>query len=343
MDAEQVERLKAEYPVHFDPGLWEKRAELEALAAGALGLIDDAAVVGVPLGHDLVVKADAIIGGVHFFADDLPDAVAKKALRVNLSDLAAKGAKPIGYLMALALPAAPARTWLRRFASGLDEAQRAFGCHLMGGDTDCRPGPLSLSITVFGSVPSGRMVRRGSARVGDQLFVTGTLGDAALGLALLKEPALAQRFDLDASQVALMTARFLRPQPRLGLRQLLLAHASAAMDLSDGLMKDCGRMCAASGVAASLEAAALPLNDALRKAVAEDAGWLKTAASAGDDYEILAAIPTAGVADFTAKAAVLDFPVARIGQIREGAGVRMQQPDGADMTFDRTGWDHFLE
>lgn len=326
-----------------DSIIQEFLAPLASGYPGAFGLRDDCATIAPPPGCELVVKTDPVVEGVHFLPGTAPEDIGWRALAVNISDLAAKGAKPIGYLMALALPAAPARTWLRRFASGLDEAQRAFGCHLMGGDTDCRPGPLSLSITVFGSVPSGRMVRRGSARVGDQLFVTGTLGDAALGLALLKEPALAQRFDLDASQVALMTARFLRPQPRLGLRQLLLAHASAAMDLSDGLMKDCGRMCAASGVAASLEAAALPLNDALRKAVAEDAGWLKTAASAGDDYEILAAIPTAGVADFTAKAAVLDFPVARIGQIREGAGVRMQQPDGADMTFDRTGWDHFLE
>jgi thiamine-monophosphate kinase len=326
-----------------DSIIQEFLAPLASGYPGAFGLRDDCATIAPPPGCELVVKTDPVVEGVHFLPGTAPEDIGWRALAVNISDLAAKGAKPIGYLMALALPAAPARAWMKRFASGLEEAQRAFGCHLMGGDTDCRPGPLSLSITAFGSVPSGRMVRRGSARVGDQLFVTGTLGDAALGLALLKEPALAQRLGLDARQTALMTARFLRPQPRLGLRPLLLAHASAAMDLSDGLMKDCGRMCATSGVAAGLEAAALPLSDPLRKVVAADAGWLKTAATAGDDYEILAAIPAASVADFMAKAAVLDFPLARIGQIREGAGVRMQKPDGTDMMFERTGWDHFLE
>ncbi len=326
-----------------DSIIQEFLAPLASGYPGAFGLRDDCATIVSPPGCELVVKTDPIVEGVHFLPGTAPEDIGWRALAVNVSDLAAKGANPVGYLMAMALPAAPARAWLKRFASGLQEAQLAFGCHLMGGDTDCRPGPLSLCITAFGSVPSGRMVRRGSARVGDQLFVTGTLGDAALGLALLKEPALAQWLGLGASQVASMTARFLRPQPRLGLRPLLLAHASAAMDLSDGLMKDCGRMCAASDVAAGLEAAALPLSDAVRKAVAADAGWLKTAASAGDDYEILAAVPAAGVADFTAKAAILDFPVARIGQIRQGAGVRMHQPDGADMTFERTGWDHFLD
>jgi thiamine-monophosphate kinase len=326
-----------------DSIIQEFLAPLAAGYPGAFGLMDDCAVIAPPAGCELVVKTDPVVEGVHFLPGTAPEDIAWRALAVNVSDLAGKGAIPIGYLMALALPEAPKRAWFERFTSGLGEAQRAFGCHLIGGDTDCRPGPLTVAITVFGSVPVGRMVRRGAARVGDHLFVTGTLGDAALGLALLKDAALTQRLGLETSETAGVVSRFLRPQPRLALRPLLLAHASAAMDLSDGLMKDCGRMCAASGAHARIEAAALPLSDPVRKAVATDTAWFKAAAAAGDDYEILAAIPGTKVGDFKKDAAALDFPVTRIGEIRAGSGVRMQQADGSDVIFKRTGWDHFLE
>lgn len=317
-------------------------APLAAGYPGAFGLKDDCAVIAPPPGCELVVKTDPVVEGVHFLPGAAPEDIAWRALAVNISDLAGKGAVPIGYLMALALPEAPRQAWVERFASGLGEAQRAFACHLMGGDTDCRPGPLSVSITVFGAVPVGEMVQRGTARAGDHLFVTGTLGDAALGLALLKDVGLAQRLELDSSETADAIQRFLRPQPRLALRPAL-KHASAAMDLSDGLMKDCGRMCAASSVAARIEAAALPLSDPVHKAAATDTAWFKAAAAAGDDYEILAAIPDDSVADFVRDAAALEFPVTRIGEIRTGSGVRMEQPDGTDVRFERTGWDHFLD
>lgn len=326
-----------------DSIIQEFLAPLAAGYPGAFGLKDDCAVIAPPGGCELVVKTDPIVEGVHFLPGTAPEDIAWRALAVNVSDLAGKGAIPIGYLMALALPEAPKRIWLERFTSGLGEAQRALGCHLIGGDTDCRPGPLTVAITVFGSVPVGQIVRRGTARVGDHLFVTGTLGDAALGLALLKDAALAQRLGLETSETADVVNRFLRPQPRLALRPLLLAHASAAMDLSDGLMKDSGRMCASSGVAACLGAAVLPLSAPMRKAVATDTEWFKASAAAGDDYEILAAIPGTRMADFVNDAAALDFPVTRIGEIRAGSGVRMEQPDGSDVIFKRTGWDHFLE
>jgi thiamine-monophosphate kinase len=319
----------------------EYLAPLAAGYPGAFGLRDDCATIAPMPGHELVVKTDPVVEGVHFLPGTAPEDIAWRALAVNVSDLAGKGASTIGYLMAFALPDAPKREWLARFASGLGEAQRAFGCHLMGGDTDCRPGPLSVSITVFGSVRAGRMVRRGTARVGDHLFVTGTLGDAALGLALLKNAALAQQLELDPDDTAAMVRRFLRPQPRLALGPLLLANASAAMDLSDGLMKDCGRMCAASGVAAVLQADALPLSDPARKAVAKDAAWFQAVAAAGDDYEILIAVPGTDVEGFLKGAAALDFPVTRIGGLRAGSGVRMERPDGSQMAFARTGWDHF--
>ena len=325
-----------------DSIIQEFLAPLAAGFPGAFGLKDDCAVIAPPAGHELVVKTDPVIAGLHFLPDTAPEDIGWRALAVNVSDLAGKGAMPVGYLMALAVPEAPERAWMERFTSGLGQAQRAFGCHLIGGDTDCRPGPLSISITVFGSVPIGKMVRRGTARAGDHLFVTGTLGDAALGLALLKHPALARQLGLEQNDTAAVVQRFLRPQPRLALAPLLLAHASAAMDLSDGLMKDCGRMCAASGVAAGLQAAALPLSVPLRKAIAKDGAWLKTAAATGDDYEILVAVPDAKVAAFTKGAATLDFPLTRIGQMSAaGHGARMELPDGAEMTFERTGWDHF--
>ncbi len=319
----------------------EYLAPLAAGYPGAFGLKDDCATIAPPPGHELVVKTDPVVEGVHFLADTAPEDIAWRALAVNVSDLAGKGATPVGYLMALALPDAPRREWLARFASGLGEAQRAFGCHLMGGDTDCRPGPLSVSITAFGSLPAGRMVRRGTARAGDHLFVTGTLGDATLGLALLKDAALAQRLGLAQNETAELVHRFLRPRPRLALGPLLLGHASAAMDLSDGLMKDCGRMCAASNVAAVLHADALPLSDPVGKAVAKDAAWFRAVAAAGDDYEILAAVPAAKADGFIKGAAALDFPITRIGEMRAGSGVRMERPDGSEMTFARTGWDHF--
>jgi thiamine-monophosphate kinase len=315
-------------------------APLAAGFPGAFGLKDDCAVIAPPAGHELVVKTDPVVAGLHFLPDAAPEDIAWRALAVNVSDLAGKGAIPIGYLMALALPEGPSRAWMSRFASGLAQAQSAFGCHLIGGDTDRRPGPLSISITVFGSVPVGRMVRRGTARAGDRLFVTGTLGDAALGLAFLKDPGSAQL--AGGADTAAAIQRFVRPQPRLTIGPLLHAHASAAMDLSDGLMKDCGRMCAASGVAARLDAASLPLSPAMQTLVAQDGRWLATAAAGGDDYELLVAIPDANVAAFIQATAALDFSVTQIGEVTgAGHGVHLVRPDGSEVLLSRAGWEHF--
>jgi thiamine-monophosphate kinase len=239
------------------------------------------------------------------------------------------------------LPETPKRAWMARFAAGLGEAQRAFGCHLIGGDTDRAPGPVTVAITAFGTVPAGTMVRRATARAGDQIFVTGTLGDAALGLALSKQPALVQRLGLGPREAEHVVRRFLRPQPRLALGASLRAHASAAMDLSDGLAKDCGRMCAASGVGARIDVGALPLSVALRSAVAAEGAYLAAAASAGDDYEILAAVPKDQATAFVSAATKLDFPVTRIGEMIAGQGVRLERADGSELGLDRTGWDHF--
>ena len=214
------------------------------------------------------MTTDGLIAGVHFIPGDDPGAIAWKALAVNVSDLVAKGATPLAYVLSLALPGAPERAWLAAFAGGLQRAQAAFGCPLIGGDTDRTLGPLSVSITAFGTVPNGRMVRRSTAAVGDGVFVSGTIGDATLGLALVGNPALAQRCGLDAAAQAYLDARFRLPQPPVGLRAALLGHARAAMDISDGLVKDFDRLCRVSSVGGEIDATAVPLSAAARAVVA---------------------------------------------------------------------------
>jgi thiamine-monophosphate kinase len=279
--------------------------------------------------------------GVHFLADDAPEDVAWKALAVNVSDLAAKGARPIGYLMALSFPEPPTQGWLTRFAAGLEAAQASFGCHLIGGDTDRRPGPLTISITIVGAVEAGRMVRRATARAGDALIVSGTLGDAALGLMLRRDPALVRAWGLSAAEAEHLQRRYRRPEPRLALGPALGAHASAAMDLSDGLAKDLGRMCAASGCGGQVALADVPLSAAAAKALAADPGLVPRIVAAGDDYEVLAAVPPDAVDAFRAAAAAAGVTATRIGAATAGAGVAIEGADGRPLQLARTGWDHF--
>ena len=308
---------------------------------GAFGLKDDCAVLAAEPGHELVLKTDAIAEGVHFFADDPPADIGWKALAVNVSDLAAKGARPVAYLMALAFPQPPHRAWLAGFAEGLRLAQQQFGCHLVGGDTDRRPGPVAINITAIGTVPIGQMVRRGMAKPGDQLFVTGTLGDAALGLALRKDPTLAGRWRLTTDEVAFALQRYLRPEPRLALTPALRAHAAAAMDLSDGLIKDLGRMCAASGVGARIRASDLPVSAAVSRAVSADDKWLENVLAGGDDYELLIAVAPIKVESFLIAASGLEFPVTQIGEVSQTERLIVEGPSGAPIDLPRTGYDHF--
>ncbi len=221
---------------------------------GALGLRDDAAVISPPAGRDLVLAADALVEGVHFLPTDPPGLVARKLLRVNLSDLAAMGARPCGYLMTAAWPKGRAEAWIADFAAGLARDQEIFGIGLLGGDTTGTPGPLSLSLTAVGTTPSGRRLERGGARAGDSLYVSGTLGDGALGLRVL-QGALD---GLDTAERDWLIDRYRLPRPRLALGESLLAQglASAAIDVSDGLVADVGHLAAASGLAARIEAAA---------------------------------------------------------------------------------------
>src|SRR4051812_14664888 len=249
---------------------------------GAFGLDDDAAALNAS-GDDIVVTTDAIVEGVHFLGDDPPDTVARKALRVNLSDLAAKGAVPSGFVLTLALRSAD-DAWLKSFARALGEDARQFGCPLLGGDTVSTPGPLMISITAFGRVPPGRMVHRSGARPGDRVVVTGTIGDAALGLAVLRGGKV--HADLsDAAARDLLIERYRVPQPRVALAEIVREYAHAAMDVSDGLAGDLTKLCGVSGVSAAIDLDSIPLSGVARDLVSRGIAGLETLVAGGDDYE----------------------------------------------------------
>jgi thiamine-monophosphate kinase len=308
---------------------------------GALGLTDDAAFIVPPQGHALVVTADAVVGGVHFFADDPPDAVAKKALRVNLSDLAAKGAKPLGFLLTLALPKGHGDAWLKAFARGLGADARAYRCPLLGGDTVYTPGPVTISITAFGTLPKGTMARRSGARSGDHVVVTGTIGDAALGLKLRKERGAAKRWRLDAAMRRHLLKRYLLPEPRNALAEALRRHASAAMDVSDGLAGDLDKLCRASGVGATVDVARVPLSEAALAALVADERATQTILTGGDDFEVVATIPPSRLKSFLAAARGAGVPVTEIGRITAGQGALFLDADGKPLRFARTSFSHF--
>ena len=303
---------------------------------GGLGLKDDVARFGAPPGRDLVVTVDALVAGVHFFADDPADAIARKALRTNLSDLAAKGAAPIGFLLSLALPRDWTVDWLEAFAAGLGDDSSAYGCPLLGGDTVSTPGPLTLSITAFGSVPRGRMPIRTQGRPGDRLYVSGTIGDAALGLKL----RLGQGPALAPAHRAELLDRYLLPRPRKAHGKAL-ALASAAMDVSDGLVGDLTKMLRASGVGGNIDLRSLPLSAAARAYIGAEPGALEIAATGGDDYEVLAAVAADDGPDFEAAAGAAGVPVREIGRVVDSQGLLVIGLDGAPQRFARGAFSHF--
>jgi thiamine-monophosphate kinase len=262
---------------------------------GGLGLSDDAALLAPPPGCELVLTADALVAGVHFFSADPPEKIAAKALGVNLSDLAAKAAEPLGFLLTLALPRDWTPDWLDAFSRGLGEMASKFHCPLLGGDTVATPGPLTLSVTALGAVAVGAMVRRTTASPGDALYVSGTIGDAALGLILREAelgmtppPVWAER--LSPQQREMLVSRYLSPRPRLKLVPALRA-ASAAMDVSDGLIGDLRALMRASGARAQADLRQIPLSEAASAALAGDPALFDRLVCGGDDYEILCAVP----------------------------------------------------
>jgi thiamine-monophosphate kinase len=306
---------------------------------GALGLSDDAAFIKPPPGCDLVLKTDAIVGGVHFFPEDAAQAVASKALRVNLSDLAAKGARPLGFLLSLAIPKEITDDWLGGFAEGLRGDAVLYGCPLFGGDTDRTGGPVTVSIAMFGSVPEGTMVRRAGAKSGDWVFVTGTIGDAALGVIL--RGGTAKNWKINDVQRKHLMSRYLLPQPRNVLADAVRNHASASMDISDGLVGDFGKLCRASGVAADIDVASVPVSDAAKTVVAADPAALELVLTGGDDYEIICTVPKERAESFSSAAKAAGVPVTKIGQVEAGEGARFIDGSGKPLVFKRASFSHF--
>jgi thiamine-monophosphate kinase len=307
-----------------------------ATSQGALELRDDAATLQVPPGEEVVVTVDALVEGVHFLRDDPPGLIAKKALRVNLSDLAAKGAQPRHYLLAISLPDWVDDAWLTSFAAGLAQDQARFGVTLLGGDTTSTPGPLTLSITALGSVPVGRMLRRMGATPGDLVFVSGTIGDAGAGLEILKEQASKPAADPHGYLIQ----RYRLPEPRLALGQALIGLATAALDVSDGLVADLGHIAEVSGVRISIDARLVPLSRELLSLRGREAHAVLRAATAGDDYELAFTAPPAARSAVADAAKAAGVPVQEIGRVGAGAGVELNE-GGAPIAVDRPGFTHF--
>jgi thiamine-monophosphate kinase len=304
---------------------------------GALGLRDDAALVDCAAGQRLVVTADAIVAGVHYLPDDPPDLVARKLLRVNLSDLAAMGARPLSYLLTTALPDSLGEDWLAEFAKGLGEDQRRFAVDLLGGDSVATKGPAVLSLTAIGTVATGMEVPRSGARPGDRIWVSGTIGDAFLGLGVLR----GRHPGLGAAHRAALIDRFRIPEPRTRLGPELAGIAHAMIDVSDGLLADLGHICAASNAGAVVELMALPLSAAAQAVVAAEPAIRPLLAAGGDDYELLFAASEDAAGAIAALSVRLGTPIAPIGRIKAGAGVRLVDRDGTTVTIESAGWRHF--
>ena len=325
---------------------------LKPLAAGApaaLGLSDDAALMDPPEGERLVLAADALVEGIHFLPDDPPETVGRKLLRVNLSDLAAMGARPLGYLMTLALPPGDAERWLTGLAEGLAEDQSLFGLSVLGGDVTRTDGPASLSLTIIGGVPLDRALRRDAAEVGDSLFVSGSIGDAALGLAVLQG-------QLDAGSETVeeaLVARYRLPEPRLSLGRALLERGlcRAAIDVSDGLLADAAHIAETSGLRLRIEADGVPHSSAAQAVLTNHPELAERLVTGGDDYELLFSVPSASIPAVEALAGELGVPVSCIGEAvaAEGEGematslppVELLDSQGRVRVLERGGWRHF--
>jgi thiamine-monophosphate kinase len=313
-----------------------------ATDTASLGLRDDVAVFRPIEGQEIVLSCDTIVEGVHFLKDDPPESIGHKALAVNLSDLAAKGARPYLYLLSLSLPPRPSPAWLEAFASGLQDLQESAGAALVGGDTSSTPGPLSVTIAALGVVPHGHAVLRHGAKDGDRLYVSGTIGDGYLGLRILKEPALARSWGFTGEEKAFVIDRYRRPQPRNDLMLLIRNFATAAIDVSDGLVGDVEKLAGVSHVGALIEASRVPFSEPARKALEREPKLLEALITSGDDYEILAAVPDASSCSFDSEARGKGTGVTRIGRIEGRPGsVMVLGADGQTLKLGRKGFTHF--
>jgi thiamine-monophosphate kinase len=302
-----------------------------ARADVALGIGDDAALLAPPSGQQLAVSVDTLVAGVHFPLETGPEAIGHKSLAVNLSDLAAMGAEPAWATLALTLPAAD-EAWLAAFCEGFFAAAREHNVALVGGDTT--HGPLSITVQIMGFVPPGQALTRAGAKAGDDVFVTGTLGDAGAGLRVVQGT-----LRVSSAIGEQLKARLDRPTPRVAAGLALRGLASAAIDISDGLAADLGHILEASDVGAELELAKLPLSDALRQCGLPEP-W-RLVATAGDDYELCFTLPPENEREALARLAALGCPATRIGTITAAPGLKCVDTSGKVVTLDATGYDHF--
>lgn len=311
---------------------------LQPLASntGAYRLQNDAAVFSTPEGFDTVVTCDALTENVHFLPNTPSSLLAKKLLRVNLSDMAAMGGIPRYYLIAAVLPDSTGDDWWKDFCQSLQEEQTMFSVSLLGGDTVSHTGPLSLSLTLLGEAPQGEALRRDTAQVGDTIYVSGTIGDAALGLQLLQNTLSANPED-----AAFLTDRYHLPQPRLALGQALAHTVTCAMDISDGLVGDLQHICTASGIGATVYADRIPLSGAVSSLLQQNASLLETILTGGDDYELLFTAPPGMESAIAALSQKTNTPITAIGTIEAAPGVRASDAEGNPLTLQRTGFRHF--
>ena len=314
-------------------------APLAANAPGAVGLKDDAFSFLPPAGEELVLTTDALTADLHFLRSDPPDLIARKMLRVNLSDLAGKGARPLGYLMTTAFDDGIDETWVAKFVEGLAQDQAEFDIALWGGDTTATPGPLALTATLVGSVPAGRTLRRTGARPGDRILVTGTIGDGFFGLAAHR----GELPDLEPSATQSLAQRYLLPQPRLALGRMVAEQgiAHAGMDISDGLAADLAHICEASGCGAKVEVASVPLSDAVAELVAGDPALISSALTGGDDYELLLAVPPDRIDAVQSAAKKAGTAIAEIGAFTATSAIDFMDRDGHTLVLGKRGFTHF--
>tara|TARA_R110000787_G_scaffold28283_23_gene77305 strand:- start:2329 stop:3318 length:990 start_codon:yes stop_codon:yes gene_type:complete len=316
-------------------------APLSAGFPGAVNLQDDLATVSPAAGYELAVTVDAMVAGVHFLPADPPDLIARKLLRVNLSDLAASGARPLCYLLAISLDSSLDEDWVRIFADGLAHDQKQFGISLAGGDTTATPGPLTLSLTAIGEIPSGRAIRRSGAVVGDDIWLSGTVGDAALALTLMEHDGTA----VLENDYPRLLARYRLPEPRTLLGPALIGVATAMADVSDGLLADLGHICDGSGTGARIIYANLPLSEAatalFERTPAKKEAYVQRVLTGGDDYELLFTAAPAASGEIERSGMQCGTRVTRIGQVEEAPGVRAVASDGTEIAVTAGGWRHF--
>lgn len=312
-------------------------APLTRSLSGAANLTDDTASLSVSAGHEAVMTMDTMVAGVHFLPDDPPDLVARKLLRVNLSDLASSGARPVTYLLAMSLPEKTPESWVAEFARGLEQDQDIFGIALSGGDTTVTPGPVTLSLTAIGEAPAGRTIRRSTAQPGQDIYVSGTIGDAALALHLIETTGVQKAL---ADAPALM-ARYRLPEPRVQLGLKVSEFATAMVDVSDGLVADLGHICEASNIGAEISMTEVPFSTDVRDMIAADETLAERAITGGDDYELLFTALPENAAALQKIAVDLDLSLHRIGQTVAGTAPVVRSATGEEIVLARAGWRHF--